>query len=146
MNHISRLFLVAGLLFGVARLSAAESANMMKSEILSSYANISAALAADDVSAAKAAAATTAEHARMGNQNDIATKADAVAKAAKIEDARSAFKSLSTAVEPLAAGQKDFVVMHCPMVNADWVQKKGKTQNPYYGKAMLTCGGPKASK
>lgn len=146
MTHVSRLLLAVGLLFGLMRVSAAESANMMKSEILASYANVSAALAADDLGAAKAAAATAADHARMGNQADIATKADAVAKAAKIDDARSAFKSLSAAVEPLAAGQKDYVVMHCPMVNANWVQKKGETQNPYYGKAMLTCGEPKASK
>jgi len=26
------------------------------------------------------------------------------------------------------------------------VQAKGKTQNPYFGKAMLTCGSPKSAK
>lgn len=149
MIRLSRSLILLGFLFGVARLTAADAMDMksdMKSEILSSYVKVSAALAADDLAAAKTAAATVAEHAGMSDNKDIATKASAVAKASKIADARDAYRTLSIAVEPLAAGQKDYVVMYCPMAQSDWVQMKGKTQNPYYGKSMLTCGGPKAMK
>lgn len=117
----------------------------MKDEILASYAKVSAALAADDLGAAKKAAAEVAEHAGMAGNIDLAGKASAVAQAGKIDAARGAFKGLSAAAEPLAKGEKDYVVMHCPMAG-DWVQTKGPTKNPYMGKAMLSCGGPKEMK
>lgn len=149
MIRLSRLFLVAGLVLSLVRLTAADM-NMkadMKTEILSSYVKISAALAADDLAAAKTAAATVAEHAGRSDSNKaIAPKASAVAKAKDIDAARDAFKALSAAVEPLAAGEKGYIVMNCPMKHADWIQTKGPTRNPYMGKAMLTCGGPKQSK
>lgn len=140
-----RLLLVVGFLVSLVRLGAADAMNM-KSDILSSYAKISAALAADDLASAKKAATAVAEHAGMSDSKDIATKANAVAKATKIDAARDAFKALSAAVEPLAKGEKGYVVMHCPMLKADWVQTSSKVQNPYYGKSMLTCGEPKSSK
>src|SRR5260221_10053358 len=150
MIRLSRLFLVVGFVLSLVRLSAADSMSMkgdMKSEILSSYVKISAALAADDLAAAQTAAATVAEHAGMSDSNKtIAPKANAVAKAKDIDAARDAFKALSAAVEPLAKGEKGYVVMNCPMMHADWVQTSKEVKNPYYGKMMLTCGSPKSSK
>lgn len=148
MTCFIRFTLALGFILGVARLGAAGSMNMMdmKGEILAAYVKTSAALAADDFEAAKTAAAAVAGHAGMSDHKDIAEKAQAVAKADKIETARENFKALSAAVEPLAAGDKSVVVMHCPMADADWVQAKGKTQNPYYGKAMISCGSPKQTK
>jgi len=144
-----RFPLIALCLLGAVRLSAADmkpDSMTMTSEILAASAKVSAALAADDLAAAKSAAAEVAEHANMAKNAGIASKANALAKAAKIEDARKELSGLTAAVEPLAKGQKDYVVMNCPMAGADWVQAKGKTQNPYYGKSMLTCGGPKQAK
>jgi hypothetical protein len=150
MIRLSRLFLVASFVLGFVRLTAADSMNMkgdMKSEILSSYVKVSAALAADDLATAKTAAATVAQHSAMSDTNKgIEKKANAVAKAKDLEAARDAFKSLSAAVEPLAEGEKGYVVMNCPMKNADWVQTSNDVKNPYFGKAMLTCGGPKSAK
>src|SRR5437763_1505698 len=150
MTRLTRLMLVAGFIVGFVRLTAADSMKMsgdMKKEILSSYVKVSAALAADDLAAAKKAAATVADHAKMSEGNKaIASKADAVAKATKIDAARDAFKSLSEAVEPLAKGEKGYVVMNCPMANADWVQTSKDVKNPYFGKSMLTCGSPKEMK
>jgi len=149
MISLSRSLLFIGFFFGVARLAAVDAMDMkndMKPEILSAYVKVSAALAADDLAAAKTAAAAVAAYAGMSDNKDIATRAGAVAKAATIEAARGAFKELSVAVEPLAAGQKDYVVMYCPMAESDWVQPKGATRNPYFGKAMLTCGEPKKMK
>ncbi len=149
MNIAFRFFLLAALLLGAVRLTAADSMDMkndMKGEVLSAYLKVSSALAADDLAAAKSAAATLAEHARTGGKRDIADKADALAKASKIEAARGAFKTLSVAVEPLAMGDKAYIVMYCPMADSDWIQTSAKVQNPYFGKAMLTCGGPKKAK
>ncbi|MEO7698137.1 MAG: hypothetical protein ABIZ04_02830 [Opitutus sp.] len=142
-----RVLLTAFSLLGAIRLSAADmKTNSMSSEILASSAKVSAALAADDLSAAKSAATALADHATMAKNTDVATKASALSKAEKIADARKELIALTAAVEPLAKGQQDYVVMNCPMAGADWVQAKGKTQNPYYGKSMLTCGAPKQNK
>ncbi len=149
MISLSRSLIFLGFFIGVARLAAADAMDTksdMKPEILASYSKVSSALAADDLTAAKAAASALSEHAGMSANKDIAAKADAVAQAANIEAARGAFKGLSVATEPLASGQKDLVVMYCPMADSDWVQVQGKTQNPYFGKAMLACGGPKKTK
>lgn len=141
------------LLLGLSLLPAAVSLNAaniksdsMNSEILAASAKVSAALAADDLSAAKSAATALADHATTAKNTDVATKASALSKAEKIADARKELIGLTAAVEPLAKGQKDYIVMNCPMAGADWVQAKGRTQNPYYGKSMLTCGSPKLSK
>lgn len=142
-----RSFLVAGLLFSALHLNAADMKNdSMTSEILAASAKVSAALAADNLPAAKSAAAELAEHASMAKNTALVGKASALAKAGKIADARKELIGLTAAVEPLALGQKDYVVMNCPMAGADWVQAKGATQNPYYGKSMLTCGSPKQVK
>lgn len=154
--------LLASFVLGISRLAAAElmtadkptsmtaATDAMKmptkSEILASYVKISAALAADNLTAAKTAAATVAEQASGSDYKDIAAKANALVQATKIVDARGAFRELSFAVEPLAAGEKDYVVMYCPMAESDWIQLKGKTQNPYLGRSMPRCGSPKKSK
>ena len=36
--------------------------------------------------------------------------------------------------------QAGTVVMHCPMVPADWIQPAGKLRNPYMPETMLRCG------
>lgn len=148
MIRSTRLLVIVGFLLGFVRLTAAETkmSDDMKLEIVSSYVKVSSALAADDLAAAKKAAGEVAEHAKMSSgYKAIAPKADAIAKAGNIDAARDAFKSLSSAVEPLAKGASKYVAMHCPMAG-DWIQEKGSTKNPYMGKAMLTCGGPKETK
>jgi hypothetical protein len=140
----SRLLFIGGLILGAVRLAATDSMDM-KGEVLSAYLKVSAALAADDLAAAKIAAATVAEHARMSDRKDIANNADALAQASKIEAARETFRSLTIAMEPLVEGDKGYVVMYCPMAKSDWIQMPGQAQNPYFGKSMLHCGGPKKS-
>ena len=61
-----------------------------------------------------------------------------------IANARKAFRALSEEVIPLAEGDSDYVLLTCSMAHGgDWVQSKGEVRNPYFGKAMLTCGAPK---
>lgn len=63
-------------------------------------------------------------------------------KSAKnIKEAREALKSLS---KPLAmwvsmSKPSGYAVKYCPMVKASWIQKEGKTRNPYDEK-MPGCG------
>jgi len=54
--------------------------------------------------------------------------------------ARATFEKLSDKAKQLAAGQSGYYVVHCPMLNKDWVQTSEKIANPYYGKEMATCG------
>jgi hypothetical protein len=144
-NLLRSALLLGALAFGLVRTGTAAPATAQP-DLVAGYVKISAAFAGDDLKAAKSAANDFAAQATADGKKDLATKATAVARAEKIADARKQFIALSTSIEPLAAGRKEYVVMHCPMANADWVQPTGATANPYYGKMMLTCGAPKVAK
>lgn len=96
------------------------------------------ALAADDYAKAKAALTDLAKE----SQGEVKARAQAAANAADIAGMRKAFKPLSEAVSTMAMPQ-GYAVAFCPMFEkgAPWVQKRdAKIANPYFGKAMLTCG------
>jgi hypothetical protein len=114
-------------------------------ELVDAYLPVAQALAADDLGKAKSAAATLAKQADDDGMTAIAKLAKTIANAATLPAARATFKSLSTETEPLITDAKSYVVMHCPMADADWIQTDAKVRNPYYGKMMLTCGAPKAT-
>jgi Cu(I)/Ag(I) efflux system membrane fusion protein len=107
-----------------AKLSEADAA------YLASYEKIRAALAGDNLDAAKAAA------------TDV-KGAEEIAAAKKIADARVAFKALSATAISKAKGHEGFWIAHCPMVKgggADWLTTNKKIENPYFGSAMFSCG------
>ncbi|WP_158305511.1 DUF3347 domain-containing protein [Opitutus terrae] len=104
---------------------------------------IADALAADNLAAARAAATALTDYAGVAGQKQIAEQALDISKAADIAAARGRFKSLTLAIEPLAAGVDGYTVMTCAMAKADWVQASGDVKNPYFGKSMLSCGEPK---
>lgn len=93
----------------------------------------------DDALAIKAAATSLGE---PGSQ--IATAAAALSAAADLGAARAAFGTLSDAVvaysEKAKAAGAGVHTMYCPMASKQWMQKGEKVSNPYYGKAMLSCG------
>lgn len=102
---------------------------------LSQYEGVRAGLASDDLPAAKKAASAI-----TGQSHDAAKK---LAAAASIEAARESFKELSKQAVSIASGQPGYFRAHCPMVPdvaGDWVQTSKKISNPYFGKAMATCG------
>lgn len=111
--------------------------------VVKAYLPIASALAADDLAQAQNAAATLARQAKADGMTAVYRPALAVIHAGDLAAAREAFKSLSNEVTPLVENNKDYVVMHCPMAKADWVQTDATVRNPYYGKAMLSCGMPK---
>lgn len=63
---------------------------------------------------------------------------------ADLKTQRQRFAKISAEVLELwkndPALQKGSVVMHCPMVPADWVQPAGQLRNPYMPETMLRCG------
>jgi hypothetical protein len=97
-------------------------------QFLVAYEKARTALAADDLSGAKAAA------------NDLGAEGGDLAKSNSLKEARAAFEKLSEKAKQLAAGQPGYYVVHCPMLKKDWVQTSEKIANPYYGKEMATCG------
>ena len=97
-------------------------------QFLASYDKIRLALAADDLSGAKTAAA------------DLGVEGSKLAKSESLKEARAAFEKLSDKAKQLAAGQAGYYVVNCPMLKKDWVQMTEKIGNPYYGKEMATCG------
>ena len=98
-------------------------------DFLAGYEKVRAALAADDLPAARAAAQALPE-------------AKPVAEATDISSARKAFKQLSRKAVTLARGQPGYFVAHCSMFpgGADWVQTTDQLSNPYWGKNMPRCG------
>ena len=108
------------------------------SNVLSThYMDAAAALAADDLEKAKVALTALANE----STGEMKTLAQAAAATGDIAATRDAFKALSKVATAMEL-PPDYAVAFCPMYKggAKWVQKKDKLANPYYGKAMLTCG------
>lgn len=123
--------LLAALALGLcaAFASGAEPLTEADHAFLARYELIRTALAADDLAAARAAAAALPE-------------AKPVADAGDITSARKAFKELSARAIALARGQPGYYIAHCSMFpgGADWVQTTDTVSNPYWGKSMPRCG------
>ncbi len=92
------------------------------------------------------AALVEAEAARLGAPaSKIVSAAKQLQKTRAIGDARVAFGALSEAIVAYMDTQKlspasGVRVAFCPMVLKPWLQQDGPLRNPYYGRAMLTCG------
>jgi hypothetical protein len=144
MGLILRRTLVVGLvLLGTVALRAGDPLLTM----LDPYFRIQSSLSDDKTDGVKADAAAIADAARaMGDSGTpIAKAAVALEGAPDLAAARTAFSELSDAVIALSESTKAEAVdgshaMYCPMAKKQWLQKGNKVSNPYYGKAMLTCG------
>jgi len=97
--------------------------------------------------------AETAKHAKAlaplagAVAGNAATKAaDQLAAAKTLEDARMHFGDLSAALVPKfqAEGIAGVHAYVCPMKQKPWMQRGDTMSNPYFGKAMSTCGSPLA--
>jgi hypothetical protein len=122
--------LLASSIAGIIAASTAFAANLSErdKQFFAAYQKVHAALVADDLSGAKAAAA------------DLGDAGADLAKSNSLNEARTAFEKLSAQAKQLAAGQSGYHVFHCPMLNKDWVQTSTTTANPYGGKDMVSCG------
>jgi hypothetical protein len=80
----------------------------------------------------------------LGRANEVAAELSEsgfeIPKSETLERARAAFAKASDIAIKVASGQPGFYVMHCPMLNRDWVQTSKEVSNPYGGKEMISCG------
>jgi len=95
---------------------------------LRGYEKMRSALVADDLAKANEAAQELTE---SGFQ---------VSTGETLGFARDEFTKLSKLAAKVAAGQAGYYVMHCPVLDKDWVQTSKEVANPYGGKEMITCG------
>jgi hypothetical protein len=153
---IKTIRILASVIVGLIGLSAVahEAGGPLTSEqktYLSQYEGVRKALAADDLPAAKKAAAILADtpQEKPASEADVKRAATNLAAAKKLAaanslgDARDAFKILSRKANHLAEGQAGYFRFICPMVANDegkWVQTAKEISNPYQGKAMPKCG------
>lgn len=106
------------------------------------YELVRAALAADNLSEATPHTKGLAQKAEAAGGPAAKRAADALVSAANIEEARTQFGELSAVLVPIfqAEAIPGTTAYTCPMKQRPWVQRGDKMANPYYGKAMLTCG------
>lgn len=121
------------------------------SGIVRAYLALNAALVADRIDAAAAEKVVQEAQALGGAApGTAADNAKAVEKIATqlrdkdLQAQRGVLKDLSASVIQLAraappAGLKLYV-MHCPMVNSEWIQDSPEVANPFMGSEMPKCG------
>ena len=119
----------ATIAFGmIASLGYAANLSDKDKKFLTTYEKAHIALVADDLAGAKAAA------------SELGDSGSDIAKANSLQEARAGFEKLSARAKAMAAGQSGYHVVHCPMLNKDWVQTSTTIANPYGGKEMAGCG------
>ncbi len=108
------------------------------------YEMVRVALAADKLADVAPHAKELAAAIEPVGGTKAAKAAAALVTAKDIEVARKHFADLSTAVVPVfqAAAIPGTTAYMCSMKQSSWIQRRKDVENPYYGKAMLTCGTP----
>jgi hypothetical protein len=108
------------------------------------YERIRAALAQDTTTDIAAEAKALSPLARDIAGDHAGRAATSLAQAKDVEAAREQFGVLSEALVPkfLEAGLPGVQGFMCSMKKKPWVQRGSTAANPYFGKAMATCGTP----
>ncbi|MFT5731024.1 MAG: Cu(I)/Ag(I) efflux system membrane fusion protein [Desulforhopalus sp.] len=120
----------------------------LATQLITPYLALQAALAADDLDAAKVSLKTMM--AITGHAGKLPELLHSMVAAESLDDVRRPhFETLSNALIAAvkaspASFTSEILIMHCPMAfgdrGADWLQMSEPLQNPYFGAAMLTCG------
>lgn len=148
IQRMSRLILALGFVWATASTAAAAAQQPTVERAFEHYERIRTALAQDTTRGIAAEAGALSRLAAEVAGEHAARAAAAVAEAKDIAAARERFAALSDVLVPkfLDAGLPGVHGFVCSMKGARWVQRGGSPANPYYGKSMLTCGTPIASK
>lgn len=137
--------LIAGVVMAVASMLPVAAADFM-TDVVDPYLRVQTALVNDDLAPVGPAARAVQQAASALGADGTALSAAAgkAARATTLEAARLAFGDLSAAliayVDKTRVPVDGAIVAYCPMVAKSWVQPAGAIANPYYGKAMATCG------
>ncbi|MBC7409019.1 MAG: DUF3347 domain-containing protein [Arcicella sp.] len=80
----------------------------------------------------------------MGLSDKIKFDAEHINETIEVKRQRDYFNDLSNNIFALVKGLKTNISpvyqQYCPMKKAYWLSDNAAVKNPYYGKAMLTCG------
>ena len=146
MTKRSIAFVLAGALFIAASPSTAGLSQQEEPVVraFEHYERIRAALAQDTTKDIAAEAKALSPLARDIAGDDARRAAMSLAQAKNVEEAREQVGILSEALVPkfLDAGLPGVQGFVCSMKQKPWVQRGGTAANPYFGKAMATCGTP----
>jgi len=129
------------------------------SKMLTNYYGVKNALIADDGKTANSQAGEfvkmlasvpmakmTAEQHRifMGLFEKVKLDAQNISETKDVKNQRERFNDLSnnffTMLKGLNANEQPVYQQYCPMAKGYWLSDNSAVKNPYYGKAMLTCG------
>jgi hypothetical protein len=124
-----------------------KSGSAMPVSIIDPYLNIHDALAVDSLEGVRQNAGdlATAATALGAPAMKIDTAAVQLAAAGDLDAARDRFGVLSDAIVTYMKGlgltaPEGVRTAYCPMAQKPWLQRGDTLANPYYGKAMPTCG------
>jgi Protein of unknown function (DUF3347) len=119
----------------------------LPSALVQPYLKVQVLLATDEFKGVTDAAkeVETAATALGKDGEAMAAGAKKMGAAKTIAEARSAFGTLSEALEDYVKKTKstlpaDLHLAYCPMEDKPWLQKGKEIKNPYYGAQMLDCG------
>ena len=146
-----RAILLASVVVAVAtQASAQDHATHQQSThaVFEHYEQVRVALSADDLSNIGTHAKALASSVESVGGGNAKRAADQLAAATSLDAARQHFGTLSAILVPLfqKQGIQGTYAFMCPMKKQPWMQRGDKVQNPYYGKAMPTCGTPLSGK
>lgn len=120
----------------------AQSGGTAVAQAFDHYEAIRASLADDTLDTVGTHAKALAPLAATVSGKDAQVAVERLASAKTLQDARDQFVGVSTALVPVftKANLPGVHAFMCPMKNAGWAQRGTQVQNPYFGKAMLSCG------
>jgi Protein of unknown function (DUF3347) len=112
------------------------------------YLKIQTALADDSLNGVAENAAAIAKAVRQSADqhwpDQLAAQSEVLAKRTGLDAARDAFKLVSKSLIKHWAAHEALASQcqraYCPMAKAAWLQAGSEIRNPYFGKAMLSCG------
>lgn len=119
----------------------------LDTRIFDQYEAVAEGLVRDNLDNAKNASSKLATSARDEGRTNIGNAASKVADAASLQEARAAFKTLSSQIIEHSQGNSEYTIMTCHMVeDGRWLQSDEKVSNPYMGGKMPECGMPESEK
>lgn len=142
MRHGIPLLLALSV-FVPAATAFAQSGGTPAAQAFDHYEAIRTSLASDTLDGVGTHAKALAPLAGRVSGKEAQAAVEQLGAAKTLQEARDQFAAVSAALVPAftKADLPDVHAFMCPMKkNANWAQRGLQAQNPYYGKAMLTCG------
>lgn len=133
----------------VSAISRVETKNIALNALLGQYYKLSDALTTGNINEARLIANAILAGAEKTGEKEIAEIAKQIVSSEELEAERKAYQNLSHAfiqrIKEAGMESGNLYIAHCPMAfnnkGASWITIVKEIKNPYFGEAMLTCGG-----